>query len=155
MARSELKLNRDLAKTAEMLMQESRAFSNDAKRVLVDVANDIRNDIIRRMARTPKRGRQYKRGRKIHIASSPWQYPAVDRAELLRAIIYDTGRRHVEIGAEAGAGYADYLEEGTRFMKPRHWLGRSVNRITRMPGKGLEDRMARLVEESMTRGFKK
>jgi HK97 gp10 family phage protein len=78
--------------------------------------------MITSMRATPKTGRKYKRGRKIHIASSPNKPPAIDTGQLIRSITMDDRLREVEVGATSGAPYASYLEEGTKRMKKRPFL---------------------------------
>ena len=89
-------------------------------------AQDIRNTILRSMYDTPKTGHSYRRGKKpnvkFHIASSPGHPPAVDSGELAKSITAEARRDAIEVGAEIGAPYAKFLEEGTPKMKKRPFL---------------------------------
>ena len=89
---------------------------------LVEGANNIRNNMINRMRRTPKTGRKYKRGKRWHIASSEGNAPAVDSGQLLRSLVMDVRQDEVEVGAKSGAPYAVYLEDpeilNRRFLNP-------------------------------------
>lgn len=77
-----------------------------------------------------RHGRTYKRGRRVHVASAPGEPPATDTGLLRNSV--QAGRRmrrtaravigEVGIGAE----YALFLEKGTRRMKPRPFIGRTL-----------------------------
>jgi HK97 gp10 family phage protein len=98
-------------------------------------ATDIRHRIIRSMKETPKTGRVYRRqkgGKKIHIASSPGNPPAVDSSELVSRITMHARRTTIEVGAEAGAPHGKFLEKGTPKMKKRPFLKPAMDR--ELPG---------------------
>jgi len=67
---------------------------------LVQGANNIRNEMINSMRRTPKTGKRYKRGKRWHIASSEGNAPAVDTGQLLRSIVMDVRADEVEVGLD-------------------------------------------------------
>lgn len=97
---------------------------------LVKSANQVRNEMIKSMRDTPKTGRAYKRGSKVHIASSPGNPPAIDTVELLRSIVVDVKSEGIEVGALIGAPYAPFLEEGTSRMEPRPFLIPALDKLT-------------------------
>ena len=74
------------------------------------------------MRETPKTGRAYKRGKEIHIASSPGNPPAIDSSELVSRIIASASRDEIEVGAKAGAPHGKWLEKGTLKMEKRPFL---------------------------------
>ena len=121
-------LNKELSKISKELNSKMKELPNGVIRELTIGANLIRNTIILSMRNTPKTGREYRRGSKSHIASSPGKPPAIDRGELVRSIMYDIREMEVEIGNEAGAPYGSYLEEGTKNIEPRPWLEPAVNK---------------------------
>jgi len=69
-----------------------------------------------------------KKRSKPHQASAPGEAPADDHGELLRSIVSDQRGMEVEVGSQAGAPYAGYLEEGTPFMKARPFLTPAVDK---------------------------
>jgi len=119
----------------------------EVRLAMVDAANLLRTKAIRGMQRTPKTGRQYSRqfrkarkegGRrralKWHTASSPGQYPAIDRGGLVGSLLVDVYGDYIEMGSaiakirkgkrKGDPQYPKWLEEGTPEgqMKPRPWL---------------------------------
>lgn len=106
------KLNKKLSKIGEELIKSAIEIPDEITRELALGANDIRNTIIESMARGKKTGRVYKRGAKEHRASAPGEAPAVDSGELISRIIFDIKDMTVEVGIEAGAPYAVFLEGG-------------------------------------------
>lgn len=72
----------------------------------------------RKGMRSRKSGRRYlKPGGRVHIASAPGEYPAVDTGRLMASIRTDVSRTESRIGT--GMHYAIYLRRGTRFMARR------------------------------------
>jgi len=116
------KMNTDLAAMAKRLDGAAIEMPDKIKRKLTVGANAIRNTIIKSMARGKKSGIVYISGGKAHRSSAPGEAPAVDSGELLRSIVFDVRGMEMEIGAEAGAPYAELLEEGTSKMKARPFL---------------------------------
>jgi HK97 gp10 family phage protein len=122
------KLNKDLSKIGKELFKTATKIPDEITKRLAMGAIDIRDTIILSMRNTPKKGRIYKRGKKKHISSSPGNPPAIDRGELVRSITFDVGEMEVEIGAEAGAPYASFLETGTKKMEARPFLDPAVEK---------------------------
>ena len=153
------KLNADLRKIGKKLLKKTQEIPDSVTRELVIGANDIRNTIILSMRNTPKTGISYRRGKrgKAHIASSPGNPPAIDYGELVRSIMYDVdpGRLEVEVGSEAGAPYAIFLEEGAEYkdghvMEARPWLAPAVETNE----KDIVKRVGDAAFEVIQRGFK-
>ncbi len=100
--------------------------ADDVRKAVIRTSVDIRNTVILSMRNTPKTGRVYFRGkgkkRKRHVASSFGNPPAIDTGELLRSITHEARAREIEVGAEIGAPYAEYLEKGTPKMFKRPFL---------------------------------
>ena len=89
------------------------------------------NDAKRSVARGPKTGRIYRRGNITHQASAPGEPPATDTGVLVNSIAGDvskTANGVVQGYVRAGAGYAGYLEFGTRKMAARPFLFPAVER---------------------------
>jgi len=89
-------------------------------------ANDIRTRIIKGMQKTEKAPwfylRRKKPNQKKHYPSAPGQFPAIDSGELISRVVADNRDSEIEVGIEAGAPYAVFLEEGTDKMEPRPFL---------------------------------
>lgn len=95
------------------------------------IAKDARNYMRREMKR-PKHGAKYRRKGKVHIASAPGEFPAVDTGALYKSIEYKHRRQSAEIGAIAGPHYATYLEGGTKRMLPRPYVAPTQTRYERL-----------------------
>ena len=144
-------LNRKLAKTGEEIFKIIDSIPQGIKKKLAIGANDIRNTIITEMMTGPKTGKLYKKKSVTHQASAPGQSPAVDSGELISRIIFDVRDMELEVGAEAGAPYAEFLELGTKKMKARPWLDPAVEKHA----SGIFDDVGDVVVETMTAAFDK
>lgn len=89
---------------------------------ITNVAIDMRNYIIEGMTNTKKQSTGYRRGTKTHFPSVPGHMPARDTGELVSRMTWDQTGNKVQVGVEAGAPYAIWLEEGTTNMKERPFL---------------------------------
>lgn len=109
--------------------------------VLIQGANEIRNEIILSMRNSNTSakaqghvGKLYSKGYKnkkgkpvMHRASVPGYPPAPDTGALLRSIIMDARHTEVEVGSIiTNPPYPKWLEEGTKRMEARPWLGPAV-----------------------------
>jgi len=125
-------LNRELSKIGKNLLDSAIAVPDAVVRAMALGANDIRNTVILSMRGTPKTGRHYRRGKsgKSHIASSSGNAPAIDYGELVRSIAFDVRptQMEVEVGSVGGAPYSIFLEEGTKKMEARPFLGPAVDK---------------------------
>ena len=145
------KLNKKLDKISRDLLQSVVKIPNEITRELVIGANDIRNTIIRSMRNTKRAPWSYKRGKKKHYPSAPSEPPAIDFGELVRSIMFDVRSMEIEIGSEAGAPYAEFLEFGTKKMKARPWLDPGVEKHRQ----AIIDRVGDGVFELITNPFEK
>lgn len=93
---------------------ESQA-SNYYKKVVNYASNEVRNQAILGIQTTPREGKKYKRGSKIHIASIPGKPPAIDTGRLVNSINYIVDVYSKGYAAEvfASTKYAYWLEFGT------------------------------------------
>lgn len=64
---------------------------------------------------------------KPHRASAPGQVPAVDTGNLVGHIEFDSGPGFGEVGATVKTGL--WMEQGTRKIQPRPWLGPAVSKV--------------------------
>jgi hypothetical protein len=140
----------------------------EVRLAMVDAANLLRTKAIRGMQRTPKTGRRYSRqfgkarkagGRrralKWHTASSPGQYPAIDRGGLVASLLVDVYGDYVQMGSatarirkgksKGSMQYPIFLEEGTKRMGARPWL-----EPTLLASRGA---IRRMIERSVKKGI--
>jgi len=103
---------------------------------------------VKKQMESSKSGRRYKRGKRgrDHIASAPYEAPAVDNGDLLRRSLYELKINNLHFAVGSNVKYSEYLEFGTRNMRPR-------------PSWTLEvfahrDIMAKLVEAAIKRAAK-
>jgi hypothetical protein len=72
----------------------------------------LQEDIKKRYTNTPQTGKRYKRGGKIHIASSPKNAPAVDTGRLRSSVLFrKAGKMSVVVSTRIK--YGAWLEFGT------------------------------------------
>lgn len=97
------------------------AVQRGASRGVTMAANDLRNEILRRIMRDPKTGRIYKRRGVEHQASAPGEAPASDAGALVRGItvVVDVTAERITARVNSGAEHAPDLEFGTPTMEPR------------------------------------
>lgn len=88
--------------------------------VLDAVGTSIINGVKKQM-RASKSGRSYKRGKggRDHVASAPGEAPAVDTGRLINSSIYKRQVNPLQIVVGSNVKYSEYLEFGTRKIKPR------------------------------------
>lgn len=82
----------------------------------------IQRYIRKSMRNTPRSDRVYKRGASFHRPSKPLHPPAIDSGNLFKKILVDKRTTDVEVGAQAGAYYAQFLEDGTSKMIKRPFV---------------------------------
>jgi len=119
----------DLKKFDSFLERVSYSYTK-AKAIreeLEDLAIDMRNFVIDGMTNTSKSSKGYKRGDRVHFPSRPGEMPARDSGELISRITYDSGFMNIEFGVEAGAPYAEWLEDGTDKMDARPFLQPTID----------------------------
>jgi hypothetical protein len=93
-----------------------------AKQGLFAVAQIAANDAKLRVARGPKTGRIYKRGKIAHQASAPGEAPATDLGKLLGSIRGELANEPLTANLVASVDYAIHLEFGTSKMAPRPFM---------------------------------
>ncbi len=69
----------------------------------------------------PKRGRQYRRGSVVHVASAPGEPPAIDTGTLANSI-RTTRLSALRYAVQASTVYAHMLYRGTTRIAPRPYL---------------------------------
>ena len=114
--------NLDAVKRA--LDQYGAKAEKEIATVLDAVGTSIINGVKKQM-RASKSGRTYKRGKKgrDHVASAPGEAPAVDTGRLINSSIYKKNISPLELVVGSNVKYSEYLEFGTRKIKPRPaWL---------------------------------
>ena len=75
---------------------------------------------VKKQMRTSKSGKRYKRGRSgVHIASAPYEAPAVDTGILINRSIYEKQINNLHLVVGSNVKYSAFLEFGTRKMAPR------------------------------------
>lgn len=102
----------------DRLRRQSPQRAGRAIRVL---ANEGVNKAKMLMQESPATGREYARGRKTHIASSPGQPPRPDMGTLMNSIhVVDVGplTKHIADGVE----YGEMQEFGTEDMEARPFM---------------------------------
>lgn len=92
----------------------------ELSRALSATGTSIVNGVKKQM-RSSKSGRRYKRGKngRDHIASAPYEAPAVDTGILINRSIYETKINNLHFVVGSNVKYSAYLEFGTRKMAPR------------------------------------
>ena len=100
----------------------SPQISKYMKDVIQYGVREVRNEAILSIQGTPKTGRAYQRGKKIHIASSPGNPPAIDTGILINSIemVYKDSGFTGEV--QANTNYAIHLEYGTAKMAERPFM---------------------------------
>lgn len=119
------------AQVGAMLASFSKKNAIMMRLLLKKGAEDIKEDIIASMTNSPASGRRYKRGGKIHIASSPGNPPRPDTYRLIKSITTRVIGNSIEVGSTIkNPLYPKYLEKGTHKMAPRPWLEPAVKKWT-------------------------
>lgn len=115
---------------AEALTEETLAALHAGLKGAIDI---MVGDAKRAVARGPKTGRIYMKGKNRNIrhqASAPGEPPATDTGRLVNSIVGDAKvvGRQVQGYLEARTSYAGYLEFGTRHMAARPFMTPAVMR---------------------------
>jgi hypothetical protein len=98
------------------------AVRRGALRGLIIAANDVRNEILRRILQTAKTGKVYIRRGIEHQASAPGEAPASDTGTLARNITVMVDPQALTAKINSGAAHSWYLEFGTLTIEPRPHL---------------------------------
>lgn len=121
---------------------------------LVDSANDLRNEMIDSMEKSPPTGYKYKVGGKIHTASSPGYPPRRMNGDLIASFDLDIDpiKGTVEVGSNiTNPPYPKYLEEGVGspsevyFIAARPYMQPAVNKLKPQMEKRVLDALKRSI----------
>ena len=114
-------LNRLSVKISAIGRETQREVSRAVRRSGLRIENRAAEGI----AEPPKTGRIYRRGKIVHQASAPGEFPAGDTGRLqqsLTSVMAADGPDVFRAETGANAPYATYLELGTSSMEPRPFL---------------------------------
>ena len=109
--------------TPKDIKKADQLITRNAIRHVNRVANHFRNLITLGMRNTPKTGREYKRGKKTHIASSAGNPPAIDSTRLVSSIAVSPATGFGKIPTakvKTNVEYAERLE----LIMDRAFMGR-------------------------------
>jgi HK97 gp10 family phage protein len=95
-------------------------FADNIDKVIKRIATEIRNTAVTKISHGTRHGKVYKRRTIVHQASAPGEYPKTDTGRLVSSIRTDFKYLEADIGSDVN--YSQYLETGSRNMKPRPWL---------------------------------
>ena len=87
-------------------------YEENTQRHLNRVANHFKNQILRGMQSTPRDGKTYQRGGKVHTASTKDNPPAIDTGRLVNSFFIEpaTKARHFS-SVQTRVSYANILEQ--------------------------------------------
>lgn len=120
----------------------SRYVFKEVRQEAIDIAHDVRNEILSSMQTTPrdmnkKRSRQFKRssrtkkrqGELFHYPSLPGNPPAIDSGELIGDIKVSVRRKEVEVG-DVSQLHGEAMEKGVkkRNIEPRPWMKPAIKK---------------------------
>jgi HK97 gp10 family phage protein len=131
----------------------SKSVNNGIREAFPDIGKKLKADARRSIRQPPKTGRIYRRrirGRiRNHQASAPGQPPANMEGALQKTVDYKIKGDELEFGAgdQGDVQYAKYLEDGTKKMKPRKYLIRSILKNSKNTEKDFERHILRNFEK--------
>jgi phage gpG-like protein len=110
----------NLAAVQKAIDQYGVRAEAEISRALEATGTSIVNGVKKQM-RTSKSGRRYKRGKigRDHIASAPYEAPAVDTGRLINSSMYEKKINDLHFLVGSNVNYSAFLEFGTRKMAPR------------------------------------
>lgn len=111
-------------KDLEIFKLNNFKFADNIDKVIKRIAVDIRNTAVKGISQGTRHGKIYKRKNTIHQASAPGEYPKTDKGRLVNSIRTDFRFLEADIGSDVN--YSQYLETGTKNMRPRPWLQPSL-----------------------------
>lgn len=119
-------------------------FRRGIRDALEDIGEIHKDEIIRLLETGPKTGRIYKRpGRPDHQASAPGQAPASDTGDLVKSVDFEARDHELEVGDRIS--YGEFLEDGTKKMKPRPHIVVAANNIAGQAVTLLSERVQRRI----------
>lgn len=115
------------------MLEKSKKVHTKAGKQVAKAINLVRNTAIQGMTNTktdPTKAYKRQKGKKIHYASADGEYPAVDGGVLRQSVTTSIEYTDTGVRGEVGTNliYGKYLETGTSRMRPRPWLGPSVEK---------------------------
>lgn len=120
--------------TSNHFEQLRNAAPDEALRVLRAMGLEGVSIARQSMLDSPATGNEYRRGARVHTASSPGNAPRVDMGNLINTLrSEDNGADEVRIIAGSGEhAYAPYLEFGTTTMAPRPFMSPMALELERL-----------------------
>lgn len=112
---------RNAARLQRKLLALPRRYQRPVENALLAAAQDMSSFAIVKIQRNSGTGRRYKRGGRIHIASSPGEYPNADFGELVRKMFAEKRGRLTAVWGNT-AKHALFLEIGTSRMAARPFM---------------------------------
>ena len=112
-------------KAIDKVLERLKTQSEDYYKIMIAYAvNEVRNQAVLGIQRTPKTGKTYKRKKKTHTASSAGNPPAIDGGTLVNSIKYeyDMAKDIFRGEVSASTAYAADLEFGTVKMAARPFM---------------------------------
>ena len=112
-------------KAIDKVLERLKTQSEDYYKIMIAYAvNEVRNQALLGIQRTPKTGKTYKRKNKTHTASSAGNPPAIDGGTLVNSIKYeyDMAKDIFRGEVSASTAYAADLEFGTVKMAARPFM---------------------------------
>lgn len=131
------------------------ALDQKSKQIMAAVAIGVnrgaeiaRTDIIAKLQKGGRSGREYKRGGVTHIASKPGEPPATDLGQLVKSIRVVSGKPSTLVTAKvvARAPYAMALEYGTKNLEPRPFM-QPNDKVVQLIARALYDAVEKAVLE--------
>ena len=114
-----------------------------ALEIIEETIDDI-NETVKHGMASPKSGRVYVRGNRLHTASAPGEMPAIDTTKLISSLQHQIVRGEYKGYYYTESVYAPMLEYGTSKMAPRPFMTPAAERARRAfmrKMKNLEDRL--------------
>ena len=130
MVKLDIKL--DLTQFNQSLKNMSKAAQNEAEKAITAVAYKVEGDAKENIQTGGRTGRIYKRGKKgkiKHQASAVGEFPKTDNEALVEGITAEFSFSGLEatVGSRISAPHGYWLEFGTRKMRARPWLSRTID----------------------------
>lgn len=105
------------------------SITQEADRLVLRIANQVRNNAVKLVQQGSRSGRVYKRGNITHQASAPGEPPKTDTGILVRSIRVEHRSESGEARVAVGAEYGRALEFGTPKMAARPFLRPAANAV--------------------------
>lgn len=91
-------------------------------------AGEMQGYAVVRIQKNSGTGRSYKRGKRVHTASAPGEFPNTDTGALVNSMRWES-RRPLSVIWGAFIRYAKHLEFGTSRMKARPFIRPTFNAL--------------------------